>query len=920
MKQLNQPYYIEPRAGENHIELNGEWDFFWSDKVLESFEEEPWKYRTVLPKSIYHSLQEAGLLPDPYKNTNSRLYEWTDHKIWYYRKRFSLHRETFHGCAFLCFDGVAYYSRVWVNGTLMGCHEGMFGGPCMDITPYLNLDGENEIIAEVKACNYDCPEAFDSWNKDGTNTQIVPWNIARDRQTSNGDFIVTGIWNRVRIELIHKIHISRPYIYTQKADSSCAQLYLEFEISNPLSQELKPYYGYYDDCYSYTRAYDSGLSGSTTDCGIQVHISVTDPRDGNLVYEDLEAIPLTDYENLGMDPDYHELQFFCKSFEIANPVLWYPHGLGEPHLYDVRLTLLGNGEVLDVQTLHTGIRTFTARRTAGQKYRSRWENFLFSVNGKDLFIKGMNWMPTDFLYHIDPKEYEWCLTLAKNAGIQLLRVWSGGGMPETDIFYEICDRLGIMVWQDHLLANMTDTSAYPQEILESQEAYNLYRIRNHPSLVLHCGGNEFNPYSEGNAASMFVIERTVRTLDPSRIFHYTTADKGSAHIYLDMEPVWYRHRYKQLPFLSESGIHCFPSFRTFKQVIDENELYGILPDLSSEEFVKNYPCLVNHFTEYLPERVPRMLSRASQIADIAKLDLEGLCEATQVQSYEFYTLMIQAMLENYPVCGGVMPWVFKRPWPTVGIQTVDGLGQPLYPYYAVQNAYRSVNICLCLEWSIIAPLEQVPLKAKLLHTGSGTIAASQIVVTVYSPELSEKKQYTAEYLPQQAEYEMGVFCPDAGYTDQCFLIDAALLTDTDILARTTYFLKCTGRLADKALYHTCRTTPCPNLYFEKGPWLKDCITHARKADLRAKLLASGKSGNYRYADISLHNPGTVPAYPVTVEAVNEYARFFADDNFFLLAGGEKKKIRITYDLDKGEQTDIAVRGWNFTELLIGIEP
>lgn len=916
MKKLNQPYYIEPRTGGNHIELDGEWDFFWSDKPLEQFDEDMWQYRTTLPRSIYHSLQETGLLPDPYQSTNSHLYAWVDHKIWYYRKSFSLHRAHFAGCAYLCFDGVSYYSRVWVNGTLMGSHEGMFGGPCMDIASCLHPDGNNEIVVEVKSCNYDCPETFDSWNKAGANTQIVPWNIARDRQTSNGDFIVIGIWNRVRLELLHKVHISRPYLYTQEADSSHAKLCLEFEISDPLSQELKPYYGYHDDCYSYTRAYDTGLCQSARDCGITVHITVTDPQTGKLVYEDQEAVPLTDFEHLGMDPSYHELQYFYKSFEISDPILWYPHGMGEPYLYEVRLILSKSETVLDVQTLRTGIRTFTARRTAGQKYRSRWENFLFSINGEDLFIMGMNWAPTDFLYNIDPREYEWCLTLAKNAGIQLLRVWSGGGMPETDTFYELCDQLGILVWQDHLLANMADTSAYPQEILEDQEAYNLYRIRNHPSLVLHCGGNEFNPYSEENAASMFVIERAVRTLDPSRIFHYTTADKGSAHIYLDMEPVWYRHRYKQLPFLAESGIHCFPSFRTLKKVIDADELYGILPDLSSQIFVENYSCLINHFTEYLPERVPRMLSRASQIADITTLDLEGLCEATQVQSYEFYTLMIQAMRENYPVCGGVMPWVFKRPWPTVGIQTVDGLGQPLYPYYAVQNAYRSVNVCLCLDWSILAPCEPVPLKVKILQTGGKELTATRITVTVYTPDLSEKRQYTASCLPWQAEYDLGVFVPDETYTDQCFLISASLFADTKLLARTTYFLKCTSKLQDPALYHTYRTSPGPNLYFDKGPWLKDCIAQARRTTLQSRLLASDREGNYRYADILLQNLGTVPAYPVTVEAVNEHARFFADDNFFLLDAGEQKQIRITYDLDASEQTAFIVRGWNFSEVYV----
>ena len=136
-----------------------------------------------------------------------------------------------------------------------------------------------------------------------------------------------------------------------------------------------------------------------------------------------------------------------------------------------------------------------------------------------------------------------------------------------------------------MIANTVSTQGWPQEILESQEAMNIYRIRNHPSLAIHCGGNEFNPYSYGNAASMFIIDRTIRTLDPARPFHYTTSDKGSAHVYHDMEPSWYRHLYKQLPFLAESGIHCFPNFKSLKQLISEDECQNILP-----------PCLCGKFS------------------------------------------------------------------------------------------------------------------------------------------------------------------------------------------------------------------------------------------------------------------------------------------------------------------------------------
>ena len=157
---LNQPYYIDKRAGSAHLDLGGEWSFLWSDEALESPHDCEWKYKTTLPKSLYFSLYEAGLLPHPYKSVNSKEYHWVDEKIWYYKRCFSLDADEKYANAFLSFEGVSYYSRLWINGRLIGEHEGMFGGPIVDACEYLNLHGDNEIILEVKSANYGKKENF----------------------------------------------------------------------------------------------------------------------------------------------------------------------------------------------------------------------------------------------------------------------------------------------------------------------------------------------------------------------------------------------------------------------------------------------------------------------------------------------------------------------------------------------------------------------------------------------------------------------------------------------------------------------------------------------------------------------------------------------------------------------------------------
>jgi len=911
---LNQPYYIEPRKSKNHIDLDKDWDFVWTDKAIEDLSKLEWKYNTDIPKSLYFSLYEAGILPHPYEGVNSKLYHWVDEKVWYYRKKFILDKSDFKGNAFLSFDGVAYYCRVWINDHLLGEHEGMFGGPVCDVVDFLNLNGENEITVEVKACNYGIKETFNPWNGKGKNTQIVPWNIGRDSATSTGDFIVMGIWNRVRLDFVEKLHMSRPYMYTKSINDNSAKLFLEFEIADGQVHELKPFYGYNDGCDSYTRAYDNGVTGEKLNTEVEISIKLTEPDTNKIAYESCESVKLTDFKKSLINPEYHELQFFSEEICVENPRLWFPLGLGEPFLYKVEIEMYCDGVLCDSHTFMTGIRTFESRRSAGEKYRTRWEEFRFSVNGRDFFLKGMNWTPIDYLYDINPNEYEWALTLVKNAGIQLLRVWSGGGMPEIDTFYDLCDRLGIMVWQDHMIANTSATQSFPQDILESQEAYNIYRIRNHPSLVIHCGGNEFNPYNTNNAASMFVIDRTVRTLDPSRIFHYTTADKGSAHIYRDMEPVWYRHIYKQLPFLGESGIHSFPNFRTIKKLINEKESAGVLPDLSSEEFGKNFPELINHFSEYNPERIPRMLARASQIIDANAFTLEDICEATQVQAYEFYQLMIQSMHENYPVCGGIMPWVFKRPWTTTAIQTVDGMGLPTYPYYAVKNSYSGINICLCQQWSVTAPYEEIPVSVKIFNETVDTLEGSIINVTIYSPDMSIAKEYKEAVSQEKTEYNFESFKPDDKYIDKSFLICTDITRDNTILSRATYFVKCTSMLADTESYKRYRSEACENLYFENGGQLKNTIVDAKSAKLEGKITATGGEGRYSFADIEITNNSDVAAFPVTVETQDENIRFFLSDNFFLMKAGECKIVHITFDAD--EASDVVIKCWNGEEILV----
>ena len=905
--KLNQPYYIEPRNGDSHLNLNGTWDFAWEDNKISDISTINYEHSGELPNSIYHLLANENILPPPYVGTNSKKYNWVDEKIWYFRKKVKLNKPNYAEKVFLCFDGVAYYCRLWVNGNLLGDHEGMMGGPTCEISKYLNFTGNNEFVVEVTANTYGIKEGFSALNRQGTNSCILPWNITRDNETSTGDFIVVGLWNKIRLEFVNNMHISRPYLYTENIESDKATLQLELEFTDGSIEELKKYYAYGSDVisYLYTRAYDNGLTGAVLNNSVEISVVISENDTKKIVYSNTDNINPIDYEKSCIDNRWYELQFYNKTITIDNPKLWYPNGLGDAYLYDVELVMSYDGKECDRHSFKTGIRTFTSAKTAGPKYRQRWNNFRFYINGKDFFLQGMNWQPTDFLYKIDEDKYRWLLTLAKNSGIQLIRVWSGGGRYEDDIFYNLCDELGLMVWQDSMMANMYDTHCYNQEILESQIAYNLYRIRNHASLVIHCGGNEFNPYSEKNAASMFIVDRIIRQLDRNKIFHYTTADMGSAHIYRDMEPVWYSKLYAHMPFVGESGIHSFPTYKALKKLICKNEYERPLPNLSSPEFAENFPELVNHFTEYNPTRIPRMTSRISQIDNLNGITLERMCEASQVQAYEFYMIMIQSFRNNYPYCGGIMPWVFNRPFTTVGIQLIDGEGNPGYEYYAVKNTYRNTDVMLKLDWTVTSPGEKIPLNLRILGDApkKGTIS-----VVVYTPKLEVQKEYRADIESSVCEYSFDDFIPDDTYTNECFLICAEICCENGESVRNTYFIKCTDKLNDKDLYQKYRSSVQNNLEFENGPWLRRDIESANKAKINASIINKCIKNGYLCYDVKLKNISDTAAYPVIIDA--EQFNCFATDNFFLLKSAEEKVVALTLNTPEDTTASILIKWWN----------
>jgi beta-mannosidase len=590
--------------------------------------------------------------------------------------------------------------------------------------------------------------------------------------------------------------------------------------------------------------------------------------------------------------------------------------MGAAHQYQVRLTLQQQSKQLDRIEFNYGIRTLEQRPSAGPRTSDRWDNWQFVVNGQPFFVKGVNWMPADILLDLPRERYEWLLGLAKNAGIQLLRVWGGGGI-ETEEFYSVCNELGLLVWQDFPIGNQ-DTPQWPQDVWEAQVVQNIFRLRNHPSLALYCGGNEFNPYSLGNATSIGILERSVATFDNTRAFRRTSPDGGSIHSYPDLDPTWFAKLYHDVPYIAEAGMHNIPEPESIREVVNNAELGGAFSNLFTDEFVKAHPDFIHHFVEYQPSRVPRMLSRASHITDMRAPTLEAISEATQIGAGEFYQIVSEQMQANYPTTTGLMPWVFKRPWPVVAIMLADYFGQPNAPYYFLKRTYEPTHIAVKLPEIIWAAGERMPIDVRVMHAPPKAMSNVKASVTIYDDAFQQQwRQERAVHVsagPSVTAQAFGDFTIPTDYVERFVLLVAELRSaDDKLLSRSVYWPRVLKQMSDAATREKYRTTPQPALTFAQGPWLKPRVA-ATTTSLSLQVESQQKLSVTRSRwQVRVKNTGVVPAFNTQLNLKGAKRAFYATDNFFWLAPGEERLLNVEVlwrDRATRAQARLIVSAWN----------
>ncbi len=915
-QHLWQPWYITPRNNAQHIDLNGSWELSYLDApvtALSQLQQRRDPFQTTIPNSVQWSLYEAGKRPHPYYNLNSKLYNWTDEKVWYYIKTFNMPAGAKDSYVFLCFDGLDYFSKVWLNDSLLGVHEGMFGGPDIEVSRLLKYGGANKIIVELRAGDWGnkatdldmvpvtATGEIDYSKRTGFNPRksgriIKPWVLSGG---SGGEaFFSLGMWQGVRMEMVPKTHLERPFIITEAVTDKKALLHLSAELfvnTHSLQQQLHPW-----DNTQTRHPDEKGYTFIPDTDRLSVLVDFFNKGEKRFSKE----IPVMAFEGRNWIDD---------SLEIPNPLLWNPNGLGSPDLYNVKISLKRNSRVVDNIEFEYGIRTIERIRSVGPKTQDNFENWQFIINGKKIFVKGMNFTPQDILLETSESRYRWTLSAARAMGVQLIRIW-GGGLLETNTLYKICNELGIMVWQDFPIGNQ-DTPDYPQDIWESQVVQNICRLRNNPSLVVWCGGNEFNPYSYGSAASIGIIERNLRIFDNSRLFVRTSPDGGSIHTYPDMDPTWYGRSYAREAYIAETGMHSMPEANLFYEVVDNKEFSG-LGKMWDTSFRRTHPDFIHHFTEYGPGRVPRMLSRASHIDNMSDPTIESITEATQIGAGEFYQVLSEKVQDNYPVTTGLMPWVFKRHWPVIAIQMMDWFGQAGAPYYFLKRTYEPIHIAVDVPRLLWAPGETINLNTKISSIASPPDKLYTASVMVYDDAF--RKLYSEEkdiFLPRETSVTpaaLGSFRIPETYKDRFVLILAQLKDKSGrLISAGYYYPRSLAKMQDKAFYDKYISQPIPWITLEKGPWLKPTIKKTHTALSVKSVENSMINETQSQLKFTVTNTGKLPAFMVKADITGAKRAFYASDNYMWLQPNETREIIMTVLWrDKKQDARLQLSAWN----------
>ncbi len=654
--------------------MNGQWFF----KGFPKFEGEDrgaynpnygsdgW-YPANVPGTIHTDLIANNMIPDPFINANEKAVQWVPEYEWWYRREIELSPEVVsQQVVELVFEGLDSIATVWMNGVKVGEANNMFTPWKYNIKGVAKV-GKNSVVVRFKPI-YEVASELEHQHREkysclsAENCTSRPY-IRKAQYSFGWDWAPTlptcGIWREAKLVAFDHAKIGYVAGLPTEVSSGKAKVTLAAQVyvAQPLRLDVK-----------------FSLTGFEEKCERKISVNAVE---GN--------------------------NFFDATFEVVHPRLWWPRGYGNPSLYDLMVEVFLGSERLDYALGKVGIRKVELLEEPDEEGIS----FIFKINGLPVFCKGANWVPADsFLPRVSPERYRALLESTIEMNANTIRVW-GGGVYEPEVFYQLCDELGIMVWQDfmYVCAGYPEDDWFLQEAKrEAEEA--VLRLRGHPCILIWCGNNE-NQWlhhtiwkSRDKVECLFglkiyeeVLPEVCRRLDSSRPYRPTTPHggedfsgkhEGDRHNW----DVWSKgldypaYLEDTGRFLSEFGWQAPASHEVLQDYLDSGSL-----SLKSENFLAH-----EKQTGGL-ELMRRLLAIHYPVPD----DFRLFVLYAQLNQADALSAAVVHWRSRMFKTSGCLIWQLNDCWPAVSWSLMDYGLNPKAAYFSIKRAFQPIIAPLIIK-------------------------------------------------------------------------------------------------------------------------------------------------------------------------------------------------------------------------------
>lgn len=806
-----------------------------------------------VPGGVHADLFRAGKIEDPYFGQNSLKCEWAEHRWWMYRTSFPGEMQ---GVSLaekkvtLWFQGLDYDADIFLNDEKIGEHRaGMFE------PEHISIDGKIKAVNQLVVLFRGIPEEMGQIGYTSkTSTQKSRFNYKWDFSTR---LVNIGFWKDVILRVEERASFGEPFL-TSAWDGKTGRLLFEADVKDERVQKDGPL----TFRMRVTGPYHENAAGLPEDWPDSDR---NHPKEENVCLETEEQV-----EGLHVKA--------C--IELADPCLWYPNGCGRQPLYHVALELLEDQKVLYRESRKQGIRKITMAHN--EKEHPKALPYTFCVNGRNLYIKGVNMTPLDHLYGTVTKEqYRSQVEAMVNAGVNLVRVW-GGGLIEKEEFYDLCDENGILIWQEFIqsssgIDNCPGEDASFLELLARSAEAAVKEKRNHTALAVYSGGNELMEAPDRPVGmehpNIRILRKIVEKFDGARAFlptsasgprEFVTKEKGVSH---DVHGNW---RYEGNP--------------------GHYELYGQSDNLFHSEFGMDGTASVKSLGKFLPEQslCPTPMSEdenwqhhgewwGTYFRDCEMFgpikrepeDLEKFVNCSQYLQAEGLRFIIEADRRRAFQNSGVIVWQLNEPWPNASCTSlVDYYGEAKPAYYQVKKAYEPLHLSLDYrnlwcekgsvpKWSVY--VSNFRETKKIRGTIRVCAKAGQLlwehVFEADSPGNTSKKLLDVEWrIPKEVPGEL-------------LLVRLTAEEEGRVLSENCYIFG-TG----------------------KGALLAPLTESLADVRIEREEETTFAGGSIRKT-LLLANHGSEAAVQVGVELIRDDWRMLGNDNFITLMPGEKKELK-----------------------------